>query len=75
MEGLHRLEGSSGGMGGLVVRKKDSNKEKTPNHDSSFKPLIKGSILGLDKLAAAKRIEEVSFKVNSKNRCFKILQG
>ena len=50
---LHRLEGSSGGQkGGLVIMKKGSSVD-TDNH--TFK---KPSLLGLDKLAAAKRITE-----------------
>ena len=57
MENLHRLEGSSGGVGGLIVRKKDSNTTEGLSK-SSFKPPPKGSILGLDKLAAAKRVQQ-----------------
>ena len=60
MENVHRLEGSSGGVGGLVVRKKDSNKQEISSHGSSFRPPTKTSILGLDKLAAAKRSEQVN---------------
>ena len=61
MENPHRLEGSSGGVGGLVIRKKDSN-----SRDSSFKPPTKTSILGLDKLAAAKKND-----INNKARIYR----
>jgi hypothetical protein len=63
MEGVHRLEGSSGGAGGLVIKKKNSNKEESSNYGSSFKSPPKGSILGLDKLAAAKRTQQVILSI------------
>ncbi|KAK3872153.1 hypothetical protein Pcinc_022755 [Petrolisthes cinctipes] len=47
----HVLEGTRGGIGGLIIRKKKDD-------DSTFKKPalpIKGSVLGLDKLAALKR--------------------
>ena len=46
MENLHRLEGSSGGMGGLIVRKKDSNTTSiwhTGSHKSF--PILMGEML------------------------------
>ncbi|XP_045585400.2 pre-mRNA-splicing factor ATP-dependent RNA helicase PRP16 [Procambarus clarkii] len=49
----HILEGSSGGIGGLIIRK-----TKKENDDFQFKKPaipIRGSVLGLDKLAALKR--------------------
>jgi len=47
-EGLHRLEGSSEIKGGLIIKKKT---------DTSKPRVAKPSLLGLDKLAAAKREE------------------
>ena len=67
MESVHRLEGSTGGSGGLIIKKKDSNKEDSSNYGSSFKSPPKGSILGLDKLAAAKRSQQVMLVINSVN--------
>ena len=57
MESMHRLEGSSGGVGGLVVRKKttDLDKDSPSKHKSTFKEPPKNSLLGLDVLAATKR--------------------
>lgn len=50
-ESLHRLEGSTGQeKGGLVIMKK-----KGPSEDSPVHTFKKPSLLGLDKLAAAKR--------------------
>lgn len=48
-DGLHRLEGSTSSSGGLVIKKK--------SNDSAFK-VPKPSLLGLDKLAAAKREQQ-----------------
>ncbi|XP_069988555.1 pre-mRNA-splicing factor ATP-dependent RNA helicase PRP16 isoform X2 [Penaeus vannamei] len=64
----HILEGSSGGVGGLIVRKV----KKEEDNDSVFKkPAIpvRGSILGLDKLAALKRkIREDNDKESSRRK-------
>lgn len=52
---LHRLEGSSGNQaGGLVIMK------KKPVSDSDKHSFKKPSLLGLDKLAAAKRQSEIA---------------
>lgn len=65
----HILEGSSGGVGGLIIRK-----NKKDDEDFVFKKPalpIRGSVLGLDKLAALKRKirEDTVFeKSSSKNR-------
>lgn len=59
---VHRLEASAPATGGLVVKKKES--------DSSLFKVPKPSLLGLDRLAAQKRIELesqkrlISFKAN-----------
>merc|ERR1739838_217424 len=54
MMSSHVLEGSSGGVGGLIIRK-----TKKESDDTNFKvpsaPQKRGSILGLDKLAQLKR--------------------
>ena len=55
MENVHRLEGSSGGLGGLVIKKKSSEAKE----NSSFKA-PQASILGLDKLASIKKVQQVS---------------
>ncbi|KAK4876670.1 hypothetical protein RN001_009176 [Aquatica leii] len=61
-DGVHRLEGTSGQKGGLIIKK------KTP----SFK-VPQPSLLGLDKLAAAKRLEKedaarkISFKIDDED--------
>ncbi|XP_064611896.1 LOW QUALITY PROTEIN: pre-mRNA-splicing factor ATP-dependent RNA helicase PRP16-like [Liolophura sinensis] len=52
---VHRLEGSSGSVkGGLVIMKKGPSKD-TEQHSFKKPVLPKVSILGLDRLAAAKR--------------------
>ena len=56
MENVLRLEGSSGGLGGLVIKKKSTNGDESSN--PSFKP-PKASILGLDKLASVKKDQQV----------------
>ena len=56
MDNVHRLEGSSGGVGGLVIKKKSANGEE--NSISSFKS-PKASMLGLDKLASVKKVQQV----------------
>ena len=58
MENVHRLEGSSGGAGGLVIRKKASDTKELSS--SSFKS-PKTSMLGLDKLASIKKVQQVSY--------------
>lgn len=66
---LHRLEGSSGNQqGGLIIMKKG------PNNDSDKHTFKKPSLLGLDKLAAAKRssdLESGSEKKRSKVTSYK----
>ncbi|TDG42313.1 hypothetical protein AWZ03_011267 [Drosophila navojoa] len=62
--GVHRLEGTSGQeqRGGLVLKKPKDSDNKSP----SFK-VPKGSVLGLDKLAAKRRAEKarlISFQDN-----------
>ena len=74
MESVHRLEGSSGGVGGLIVRKKNPNKPQDSPYNSTFRSPSKGSILGLDKLAEAKRIQqdkERTTDVTSKTRHYR----
>ena len=56
MENVHRLEGSSGGAGGLVIRKKTSD-TKEPSTTGFKAP--KASVLGLDKLASIKKVQQV----------------
>lgn len=53
-EGVHKLEGSSGGAGGLVIKKK--------NPGSTTPRLPQVSKFGLDRLAAEKRREESEAK-------------
>ena len=60
MASLHRLDGISGGVGGLIVKKKETSTQDDTRNSSGFKS-PKASILGLDKLAAAKRNQQVSF--------------
>lgn len=51
---VHMLEGSSGGAGGLIIMKKGPAGES--NGHSFKKPVVqRPSLLGLDKLAAAKK--------------------
>ena len=57
LESISILEGTSGTeRGGLIIRKKESNKETTSDEDKLFK---KPSMLGLEKLAKAKREENL----------------
>jgi len=44
-DGVHRLEGVNESKGGLIIRKKN------PDKDVFKKPEVKASLLGLDKLA------------------------
>ncbi|CAG0912978.1 unnamed protein product [Notodromas monacha] len=53
-ENVHRLEGTSGGVGGLIIRKKKGDAEGSD--EMTFKkPPIRASLLGLDKLALEKK--------------------
>ena len=65
MESIHRLEGTSGGVGGLVVRKK-KNLDGHGDSPSKAQSVFKGptnSILGLDILAAAKKKLQVDILI------------
>ena len=55
-ENIHRLEGSSGGPGGLMIRKKPSDAEG--NSEPNFRS-PRPSKLGLDQLASQKTIQRV----------------
>lgn len=52
---IHRLEGSTGGGGGLVIMKKGPSKSTEAPHAFKKPVLPQVSLLGLDRLAAAKR--------------------
>ncbi|XP_022094525.1 pre-mRNA-splicing factor ATP-dependent RNA helicase PRP16-like [Acanthaster planci] len=65
-ESIHRLEGSSDQVGGLIIKKKTTAKEDDKN---SFKlPQHRSSLLGLDRLAAAKRKEREDLEEETKKR-------
>ena len=51
---IHRLEGSTGGKGGLVIMKKKATATENP-HTFKKPELPRMSLLGLDRLAVAKR--------------------
>ena len=64
-DSIHRLEGSSNQVGGLIIKKKASDN----NGKASFKmPQPRSSLLGLDRLAAAKRKEKEELEDESRKR-------
>ena len=64
---VHRLEGSSKQVGGLIIKKKPSSNDGTKS--LSFKaPQPRSSLLGLDRLAAVKRREKEELEDETKKR-------
>lgn len=69
---IHRLEGSSGSeKGGLIIMKKGPSKD-TEQHSFKKPDLPKVSLLGLDKLAAAKR-KQADLNENAEQKRSKVL--
>jgi hypothetical protein len=50
-ENIHRLEGSTGGVGGLIIKKKKADGDGA-DQMTFKKPPPRASLLGLDKLAS-----------------------
>ncbi|KAH9495949.1 Pre-mRNA-splicing factor ATP-dependent RNA helicase PRP16 [Bulinus truncatus] len=66
-EDIHRLEGTSGKeTGGLIIMKKGPSKDGVTTHTFKKPDMPKVSLLGLDRLAAAKRGEESDVSLTPK---------
>ncbi|ELU09267.1 hypothetical protein CAPTEDRAFT_207499, partial [Capitella teleta] len=72
-ESIHRLEGSMTGGGGLVIMKKGLDKGSNSEPHTFKRPVMpstspSGSLLGLDKLAAAKRLKDEEEQSNKRSK-------